>query len=244
MSADYKDKIRKLLALSESPNENEARAALLKARELMAKYKLSESDITPAENLEIKKIITPVTYSKRRDSWANPLSSVIAENYCCKGGSLIYKGKQTRQVEFVGFEDDVELCAKIFEYAIDCIHAGIKELRQNFAPYFSAQKLNQMCVSYGYGYVNGIDQAFKRQQEEMPREWAIVLTTPEQVLNATRQWEYEKYAPAQARDINTTAFYSGISDGEKFDPRHRLHTDENALTSADDAEEYGDEMEM
>lgn len=33
---DIKDKISKLLALADSPNENEARAALLKARELMA----------------------------------------------------------------------------------------------------------------------------------------------------------------------------------------------------------------
>ena len=36
MAVDYKDKIRKLIALAESPNEHEARDALLKARELMA----------------------------------------------------------------------------------------------------------------------------------------------------------------------------------------------------------------
>ena len=41
---DYKEKIRKLLALAESENENEAKAALLKARELMAEHKLSEMD--------------------------------------------------------------------------------------------------------------------------------------------------------------------------------------------------------
>lgn len=37
---DYKDKIKKLLALAESPNENEAQAALLKARQLMAEHML------------------------------------------------------------------------------------------------------------------------------------------------------------------------------------------------------------
>ena len=40
---DYKDKIRKLLALAQSPVEAEAKAALLKARELMAKHKLTEA---------------------------------------------------------------------------------------------------------------------------------------------------------------------------------------------------------
>ena len=42
---DYKDRIRKLLALATSPEEGEAKAALLKARELMAKYKLTEMDV-------------------------------------------------------------------------------------------------------------------------------------------------------------------------------------------------------
>ena len=38
MATNIKDKIAKLLALAESPNENEAKAALLKARELMAEH--------------------------------------------------------------------------------------------------------------------------------------------------------------------------------------------------------------
>lgn len=49
MEKDYKEKIRKLLALAESPNEHEARAALLKARELMAEYKLTEAEIKDAK---------------------------------------------------------------------------------------------------------------------------------------------------------------------------------------------------
>ncbi len=42
---DYKTKIKKLLALSESPNEHEARAVLLKARQLMAEHKLAETEL-------------------------------------------------------------------------------------------------------------------------------------------------------------------------------------------------------
>lgn len=38
---DYKDKIRKLLALAKSPEPEEAKLALLKARKLMAEHKLS-----------------------------------------------------------------------------------------------------------------------------------------------------------------------------------------------------------
>ena len=38
---DYREKIKKLLALSESSNEHEAKSALLKAKKLMAEHKLS-----------------------------------------------------------------------------------------------------------------------------------------------------------------------------------------------------------
>ena len=40
--ADIREKIQKLLSLAGSSNENEARAAMLKAKELMAKHKMSE----------------------------------------------------------------------------------------------------------------------------------------------------------------------------------------------------------
>ena len=42
---DYKGKIRKLLALAKSPEPEEAKLALLKARKLMAEHKLTERDL-------------------------------------------------------------------------------------------------------------------------------------------------------------------------------------------------------
>lgn len=53
MVTDYKEKIRKLLALAESPNENEAKLALLKARQLMAEHKLSEAEVKDLSKQEV-----------------------------------------------------------------------------------------------------------------------------------------------------------------------------------------------
>lgn len=41
---DYREKIKKLLALSESSNEHEAKSALLKAKKLMAEHMLFTHD--------------------------------------------------------------------------------------------------------------------------------------------------------------------------------------------------------
>lgn len=85
MDKDYKEKIRKLLALAESPNEHEARAALLKARQLMAEHKLTETEVKDVEKQQVKDVRTDITCSKRRDPWIVSLSAIIGENYCRKG---------------------------------------------------------------------------------------------------------------------------------------------------------------
>ena len=79
---DYKDKIRKLLALAKSPEPEEAKLALLKARKLMAEHKLTERDLDEHDTTVIQQEIDE-TFSKKANSWMAPLSSIIGENYCC-----------------------------------------------------------------------------------------------------------------------------------------------------------------
>ena len=59
MEMNYKVKIKKLLALAESPVEAESRAALLKARELMARHKLSERDLKAVRKSRMSSLKLP-----------------------------------------------------------------------------------------------------------------------------------------------------------------------------------------
>ena len=68
---DYKDKIRKLLALAKSPEPEEAKLALLKARKLMAEHKLSERDLEERNATVIKRSIRE-TFSEKANSWMDP----------------------------------------------------------------------------------------------------------------------------------------------------------------------------
>lgn len=65
---DYKDKIRKLLALAKSPEPEEAKLALLKARKLMAEHKLTERDLEEHDTTVIQQEIDE-TFSKKANSW-------------------------------------------------------------------------------------------------------------------------------------------------------------------------------
>lgn len=63
---DYKDKIRKLLALAKSPEPEEAKLALLKARKLMAEHKLRKQHRDYYTPQEIAKICDSYGYGFAR----------------------------------------------------------------------------------------------------------------------------------------------------------------------------------
>ena len=95
-----REKIAKLLRLSESPNEHEAQLALLYAQRLMAEHKLSMRDFT-SKKVQVTQKYTGISFSKRGNIWIFSLSGVLAKNYCCKlllahisHKQLIYSGRE------------------------------------------------------------------------------------------------------------------------------------------------------
>jgi len=217
MAVNYKDKINKLLALAESPNEHEAKAALLKARQLMAEHKLTEAELKDVEKQTVKNILTDITFSTRRNPWITALVTVLGENYCCKGyASHIYR-KQTKQIGFVGLEDDVEICVAVFQYAVDCILSKIKEIKKENSGYPSGY-IRKQCDSYGYGFIVGIFAAFEKQQEENEKDWGLILVTPKEVEEATQGWKKGKFKICLQENILEPTFDVGYEDGKEFDP--------------------------
>lgn len=186
---DYKDKIRKLLALAKSPEPEEAKFALLKARKLMAEHKLSERDLEERNTTVIKRAIGE-TFSKKANSWMDPLSIVIGENYCCSAFRCKISAKTTVwHVGFIGLEGDIEICVKIFRYAVRCIKSEQKKLRKQHRDYYTPQEIAKICDSYGYGFARGVYEAFTRQNEEN-QEYGLVLKVPKEVKD-----ELEKIGP-------------------------------------------------
>lgn len=224
MAIDYKEKIRKLLALAESPVEAEARAALLKARQLMAEHKLTERECREAEKQAVKDVLTDITCSKRREPWIVPLSATIGESYCCKGYRKRYHGQQTQHVGFIGLEDDVEICIAVFKYAVDCIRAGVKNIKREYADYtaYYSKFIKQECDSYGYGFVMGVGAAFEQQEKENREEWGLVLVMPKEVTEAAQRLGKEAFKSRAEESISAGAYYNGYSAGKEFNPARRL----------------------
>lgn len=219
-ATDIKGKIRNLLALAQSPNENEAKAALLKARELMITHKLTEAELGDAKDKTVQKVPTDVTYSKRRDPWISPLSAIIGEKFCCTAFQRRVKGKQTQTAAFIGFAEDIEICRSVFEYAVDCIRSEIERIKKEYKGY-PADYVTSKCVGYGYGFVFGIENAFARQNEKNP-EWALVLTKPNEVIAEAEKLQKVDFKPKAARSVDADTYNKGYADGKEFDPKKRL----------------------
>ncbi len=226
--ADYKEKIRSLLALAQSPEEAEAKAALLKARKLMAEHKLTEADVEEVKNQAVRNVLTDITSSKRRDPWIVRLSSIIGTHYCCQGYRKHLHGKQTQYIGFIGLEDDVEICMAIFKYAVDCIKVGIKIIKKENAGY-CPEYIKQQCDSYGYGFTNGIRAALEAQDEAHRGEWGLVLVMPQEVQAAAQYLGKHPFRARTERNIDPEVYSQGYEQGKKFDPSRRL--DEGAARS-------------
>ena len=233
---DYKEKIRRLLALAESPNENEAKSALLKARELMAEHKITHTDILESKSQKLSDNKTEWTCSKRRDPWMVQLAATIGEHYCCKAYISRITGKQTNTICFIGFEDDIDVCTEIFDYAARFISARTKDIKNEYYG-LGAAVIQSESDSYGYGFIKGLNDAYDEQlkeQEQANSEWGLVLTVPKEVHEAMKDYKSTTFQSRSQHNIRRNNYLSGYEDGKKFDPEKMLKESREDMQMLDD----------
>lgn len=226
---NYKDKIRKLLELAKSPNEHEAKAALLKARQLMAEHKLREADCVEAGKAKVRHATIGMTCTKRKEGWMPTLSSIIASNYCCASYYNRVKGAQKVTIGFIGFEDDFEICERVFRYAVDCVRAKEREYKRQYkkewGDLYDGNYIRRLSDGYGCGFAAGVQKAFEEQSREN-QEWGLVMVVPKEVKEDVGKLKVVRFAKDPDWDsmsnAENEAIANGYEDGKKFDPNRRL----------------------
>jgi len=220
--ANIKDTISKLLALSGSGNEHESRAALLKARELMAKHKLREIDLKRLDTMKVIDRLTTITCTKMTNTWATRLANVIAEHYCCRSYRRHRRNKKKVTIGLVGLEDDIDICESIFKYAFDCAAAGCKRIREEYKNCYLAKTIRQMENAYGNGFCEGVSNAFEAQDSEN-QEYGLVLVTPQAVVEHMSGMESAgAYGVVNYNGFRMDFAKQGYQDGLRFDPSTKL----------------------
>ncbi|WP_270425424.1 DUF2786 domain-containing protein [Blautia intestinalis] len=230
MAAGIREKIQKLLALSKSSNEYEAYAALVKARELIAKNKLDERDFEEKKKVIKTVKLADITYTKRRDPWIISLMNLVSKNYSCEGFTCREKGKQTRDVNFVGLEEDVNVCEDVFRYALGCIYSGIEKIKKQYGSSTGLTTMTKKLINlnYGYGFINGLQKAFDKQNAENEKDWGLVLSIPKEI-NDYIEKNTTTDEVSKEIDIDEEIYSAGQQEGKQFTTRKKLGEEQEKI---------------
>lgn len=216
--ADVKEKIKKLLALAESPNENEARSALLKAKELMIKNKIDQSEFETVEKQELKHVVCN-EISWTTDSgeiWMVDLCNLICDNYLCGCAWSTPRGTRTHKLVITGLTDDVEICKSTIEYAVGFVRGRIKlEQRRRL----QADR-GSIAKGYALGFIAGLKFAFEEQKEEHA-EWGLVAVQPQEVQDYMSGLGNRSVKTKQ-NSVDSLSYTKGERDGMEFNNRKAI----------------------
>jgi len=193
------EKIQKLLALSESNNDHEAELSMLKAQELLAKYKLSLREVKEFKvlNSAIKEKVSVISFKKAK--WKANLAKLVADNFGCY---QYFKTRCTHKIAFFGREEDITVCNIVLEYAIDCINSAVKRMRYQYIRNgYSTRGLEN---DYAMGFIDGLSRKFE-EQKKANHEWGLVLAKDKEVVEAYEQIKFK-------RTINCSTNFQGYSE--------------------------------
>lgn len=204
------EKIKGLLALadeSRNNSEEEAKAAMLKAQQLMAKYDVSAEEV---EGQEEEQYAHEMCEHKWDYAFRVPLASILAKNFRCM---MYCHGKR---IVFMGHPSDAKICRATFEFAYQFIMRKGNQLYNK--RYQMGYPTRGVFNSYANGFLCGLKEAFDVQCV------ALAIVTPPDVIQEfkemSKDWSTKKSRSVDATDAEI--WREGKKDGKKFMDKEKL----------------------
>lgn len=119
------DKVRKLLALAESSNPNEALLAAKRARRIMDEHSITKEEIESADNDQFLETVSDHV-RKVRDAWITHLKVAVADLNDCMPVTKQKRGHVEHA--FRGFTADAIVAKMTLDYLIDACERHCKAL--------------------------------------------------------------------------------------------------------------------
>ena len=227
--ADYSkiiDKIRKLFALSKSPNENEAALALEKARELMLQYNIEQTQIDDSVEdiieIDFNLAQSSVKYSFRFAYWLGRAFMVRAIGV----NTVKFAGDTNREtsIRFIGKMADVAVATFVFAYIMDILNTKSTEYCKSIK-----KKSDKIKSEYSLGFITAVclklEEMEKKYQEEHPASFQeesdqinALMVIRNALINRYMEDKYKDKIQdniTQKEKFNPKNFDAGFAEGEK-----------------------------
>lgn len=196
------EKIKKLLALAgNNPSEEEAKAAMLKAQELMLRYHIENP-----ETINNDKVVA-VYYdlgSRRKTEFVLLISVLVADNFRSR---TVHSGQK---IYFIGFEADAKAAMEVYVYLLNFGD-------QAHDRYFSVNPISRQAdIDWRYGYIAGLQTAFNSRAG-----YELMITVPTKVqelvdkLNKKNTEFTQNDRPSRLQGAFTDGFRRGRESMDK-----------------------------
>ncbi len=214
-------KVKKLLALSKSTNENEALSAMMMAQKFIMKYKLSIKEVEEFNDISIGANGTGLKF--RSSKWKALLGRVIANNFGCY---MFYRSGKTHEICFFGKEEEVTICKIMLEYAIKCIDSNSSKILKEMKKDRRRKHFNGIKSDYALGFISGLDQRFK-DQVKSNQEWGLVFVKDPMVIEKYKEYScgFESISIEEKYKKHDKIYKLGQNDGKEFNISNKIETE-------------------
>lgn len=207
------DKVKKLLAMTESDNLHESETAMLHAQKLMTKYNIEYYEIEELEeeiNVNEEEVFGKF---KQRRIWVYRLGKIIAENFSCKAYRKAFNRKT--DMIFIGTKDNIEIAKEIFFYAKEIIRKNSNKFATKRSKEIGVKK-SLIKNDYIFSFLNGLKEKLEKQKEDIKQEYGLVEINKE----VNRYFEDLNLASGRVHSYNSSGDalteIKGYNDGKDF----------------------------
>lgn len=196
-----KRRVKKLLALSKSPNENEAASALRKANDLMADYKLIAEQFSDYTKAKVKG-------TKRFVRWRVVLANAVENLY-----ATFHYTDHEGNIVFIGEELDVFMSTEMYKYLVKTTDRMAKQNIRKNAKYKYRQSYRAGIASrlYDRMYELGQQCSWRNPKELEAQQKQIAEFVTKQVAIKTSKKKFEKANPTALSKGNNDANVINLS---------------------------------
>jgi len=199
------DKVQKLLALTNSSFEGEARAAKQKAAELMARYSISMMDLSSEEKVKKAFVRVEVKMVNGRAIWEGSLCVGTSKAFDC---AVVRIDHGTHfAICFLGTESDVELATYFYKY--------LRRTVGQMSVAFSSKKIEQ--DDYGRGIVQTVSERLEelyRMRNEVNSDCRDLVIVKQKGLEVFVKEHFPRLINGKNRAVGRS-FVNGKEDGKK-----------------------------
>ena len=221
------DKIRKLMALSHSPNEHEAALAAARAREILDKYDLSLTEVEMSGEEIIEHRVDTGTRGPRL--WMGRLAVSVSKAFSCRVfriyGIMVFCGTkadtQVAEYTYLFLFRTVKLLSKQHKASLE--KSGVWETH-----YRGRHGNRAYMQSYALGVVNTIDQKLREfvQSKERIQKYEDYKKATGKDLMVIKNNAVERYVSKfhlRRTQSHANLDYSGFSAGQKDGRNVQIH---------------------